>query len=377
MLAYCYSQELEHYSDRLPSNLGRSSLLHSLASAYKLLQRADVMLIQPEPTSRHELLQYHALDYVEMLLNGASCALTEVDLSRFGLEYDCPVFEELAEYVRYIAGASITAARALTRYDKSVSIAVNFDGGRHHAKRACASGFCYVQDIVLAIQELRKSDSRVLYIDLDLHHGDAVEAAFQHSDRVYTLSIHRYDRGFFPNSGTFDDQGSGKGKGFSLNIPLRRGLSDQSLLVLTDEVIIPVINSYLKQGAKQSVVVQCGVDSLAADPCNEFNLSIEGYCATIAKIQRTASTLGAKLLILGGGGYNKSAASRCYSAILATMLHVTLGDIPDHEYWTEYADTDYELALTACNAAMPDENEPSLSALITDVQARLALTLRT
>lgn len=372
MISYCYSPELTRFSDLLPSNPKRSSLTHGLIQAYGLLNHATVDVVDPEPATRRELLSYHTAEYLDALWEAESGEIADDDLSRFGLEHDCPVFPGLKSYVCYVAGASLAAARTLTRGVSPAEVAISFDGGRHHAKRFAASGFCYVQDIVLAIQELRKLHSRVLYIDLDLHHGDGVEAAFVHSDRVFTLSLHRYDQGFFPNSGGFHDQGKGRGKGFSMNIPLKRGLSDQSLKLLVEQVIIPVIESYIDKGSEQSIVVQCGVDSLALDPYKEWNISIDGYCAAIAQIHEKAKALGAKLLLLGGGGYNITAASRCYSAILATLLDVELGDIPEHVYWPDYAESHHELARFDTNAGMVDENIDSLPALISCARQRIA-----
>jgi histone deacetylase 8 len=117
-------------------------------------------------------------------------------LEEFGLESDCPVFEGMEEYVKWVAGGSISAAQALceNKYD----VAVFWDGGRHHAGRSHAAGFCYVNDIVLAIFQLHHVFQKVLYIDIDIHHGDGVEKAFELSPRVFTLSFHRFDAGFFP-----------------------------------------------------------------------------------------------------------------------------------------------------------------------------------
>ena len=370
MIAYCYSPECEQYSDLLPSNQGRSSLVHRLASAYKLLADEKVSILKPRAASRADLLTYHSEAYVDTILG--KDVLSEEELARFGLEYDCAVFEGMEDYVRWIAGSSMHAARALMDPDNGIMTAVNWDGGRHHCKKGSAGGFCYVQDIVLAIQELRKTCQRVLYIDLDLHHGDGVEAAFLYSDKVFTLSLHRFDPGFFPNSGSFAEQGKGKGKGYNLNIPLRRGLSDASLIQLIDGIVIPTMETYLDPALGQAVVVQCGVDSLALDPCKEWNLSIAGYCAAIARIQDKARALNCKTLYLGGGGYNKTLASRCYTAILAQLVGRQLEDtIPEHSLWDEYADSVYTLAQDDHLPGLADANLQELSQLIAKSRLRL------
>lgn len=103
---------------------------------------------------------------------------------------------------------------------------MNWAGGLHHAKKSEASGFCYVNDIVLAILELLKYHQRVLYIDIDIHHGDGVEEAFYTTDRVMTVSFHKYGE-YFPGTGDLRDIGAGRGKYYSLNFPLRDGIDDQ------------------------------------------------------------------------------------------------------------------------------------------------------
>jgi histone deacetylase 1/2 len=105
--------------------------------------------------------------------------------------------------------------------------AVNWAGGLHHAKRGEASGFCYVNDIVLAILELLKYHHRVLYIDIDVHHGDGVEEAFYTTDRVMTVSFHKFGE-FFPGTGDLRDVGHSKGKYYAINVPLKDGIDDDS-----------------------------------------------------------------------------------------------------------------------------------------------------
>ena len=106
-------------------------------------------------------------------------------------------------------------------------IAINWAGGLHHAKKREASGFCYINDIVLAILEMLRSVPRVLYIDIDCHHGDGVEEAFYTTDRVMTCSFHKFGE-YFPGTGTLSDRGRGKGRGYALNVPLRDGITDEA-----------------------------------------------------------------------------------------------------------------------------------------------------
>lgn len=120
--------------------------------------------------------------------------------------------------------------------EQLVDIAINWSGGLHHAKRQEASGFCYVNDCVLAILELLKKHQRVLYIDIDVHHGDGVEEAFFTSDRVLTCSLHKF-KDFFPGTGYYSDIGFEKGKYRAVNFPLEEGIDDETYFSMFKPVI--------------------------------------------------------------------------------------------------------------------------------------------
>ena len=121
----------------------------------------------------------------------------------------------------------IRAGAAKQLSSGSSDIAINWAGGLHHAKKREASGFCYINDIVLAILELLRTFPRVLYVDIDCHHGDGVEEAFYTTDRVLTCSFHKFGE-YFPGTGHVDDHGRDKGRGYAVNVPLRDGLTDDA-----------------------------------------------------------------------------------------------------------------------------------------------------
>ena len=128
-------------------------------------------------------------------------------LQRFNLGFDCPIFDGIFEYCQTYVAGSIGGACRLN--ESKSEVVVNWAGGMHHAKKSEASGFCYLNDIVLGILELLKKHQRVLYIDIDIHHGDGVEEAFYTTNRVMTLSFHQ-SGDFFPGTGLAHDVGYGK-----------------------------------------------------------------------------------------------------------------------------------------------------------------------
>ena len=169
------------------------------------------------------------------------------------------------------------AAGAGKLNDGSADIAINWAGGLHHAKKSEASGFCYVNDIVLAILELLKKHQRVLYIDIDIHHGDGVEEAFYCTDRVMTVSFHKYGE-YFPGTGDIEDVGAAEGKHYAVNFPLRDGIDDESY----EGIFRPVLQHVMDWYQPGAIVLQCGADSLAGDRLGCFNMSLKGHAQCVS-----------------------------------------------------------------------------------------------
>ena len=261
-------------------------------------------------------------------------------MTAFNFGDDCPVFDGLYQYCAVYTGATLSSARTLLQSPPGTStssrsrlhsdIAVNWSGGLHHAFKSGASGFCYINDIVLAILILLTRHPRVLYVDVDVHHGDGVEAAFASTDRVLTLSLHKYDPAeFFPGSGGPNDTGPlnprNPGARHSLNVPLRDGIDDDQYEWLFDQVVREAHDVF----RPTVIVLQCGADSLGGDRLGKFNLNIaaHGHCVT------TCRSLGLPLLLLGGGGYTARNVARlwCHETALATDNNLgNDAQIPDY-----------------------------------------------
>ncbi|KAJ2026667.1 Histone deacetylase 8, partial [Coemansia sp. S610] len=284
-------------------------------------------------------------------------------LKRFGLLYDCPVFEGMEDHVRMAAGGTLTAAACLI--EGSTQVAMHWEGGRHHGQRSRAAGFCYINDVVLGILKLQGRFGKVLYIDLDLHHGDGVQDAFQHSNKVMTLSIHHCDRGFYPNTGRAADEGKGRGIGHSINAALRGGASDATF----KRVFEPAASAAVETFEPGAVVVQCGCDGLAGDPHKIFNLTAQALADAVQAV------LAWKLptLLLGGGGYNSANAARCWTRLTAVAAGeqdiAASEDIPEHAYLNDYAPA-FDMATDATLAA-DDNTEESTAKVVSAVLAAI------
>jgi histone deacetylase 3 len=193
-----------------------------------------------------------------------------------------------------------------------------------------ASGFCYVNDIVLAILELLRYHQRVVYIDIDIHHGDGVQEAFYLCDRVMTVSFHRYGDRFFPGTGSMYELGSDAGRYYSVNVPLKQGIDDDSYF---DHVFKPSMDKVMSFFQPSAIVLQCGADSLAGDRLGSFSLSIKGHGKCVEYMKQFHMPI----LVLGGGGYTVRNVARCWTYETSLLVDTELqNDLPINEYFEAF-----------------------------------------
>lgn len=332
-----------HYGPGHPMKPTRVRMTHSLVMNYGLYKKMEIY--RAKPATKREMTQFHSDDYIEFLYKVTPNNMNnfQKEQAKYTVGDDCPIFDGLFDYCAISAGGSMEGAARLSR-DKC-DIAINWAGGLHHAKKGEASGFCYVNDIVLGILELLRYHQRVLYIDIDVHHGDGVEEAFYTTDRVLTVSFHKYGE-FFPGTGDLRDMGSGKGKRYACNFPLREGITDENYKRIFEPVITQVMESY-RPGA---IVLQCGTDSLSGDKLGCLNLSMRGHANCI----RFVKSFNLPLLLLGGGGYTMRNVSRAWAFETGLAAGYELGsDLPVNEYY-DYFGPDFKLDVRSSN--MEDRN---------------------
>lgn len=319
--------------------------MHELIKAYGLTKKCQ--LIESIAANESQLRSFHSEEYLNFAKYISRELLTQTDdqmnddftNEEFGIGYDCPPIPQLYELIAQIAGSSICAANAIIT--NACDIAINWFGGWHHANKDEASGYCYTNDIVFAILHLlEKGFTKILYIDLDVHHGDGVQNAFAHTNKVLSVSFHKYEIGFFPGTGDMNDIGFGsKGKYHSVNIPLKDGITDECYVDIFKKVLDKIKCCY----RSQVIICQCGADGLIGDPMNSFNLTIKGYSQCVEHL----ISWNIPLILLGGGGYNILNTARLWTALTACALNEQLdNDIPDHSCFLEYRPT-YELLIEA------------------------------
>ena len=236
-VAYFYSEEIGnfYYAWGHPMKPNRMRMAHELVLSYDMFKRMEVF--RPSLATDEEMCHFHTDDYVHFLqrVTPDNVTLYGRELQRYNIDMDCPVFDGLYKFCQLYTGGSINGAYRLNH--GMADIAINWSGGLHHAKKSEASGFCYINDIVLAILELLKFHARVLYIDIDIHHGDGVEEAFYTTDRVMTVSFHKYGE-YFPGTGHENDIGVLKGKNYAINFPLNDGIDDEAYESIFKPVLV-------------------------------------------------------------------------------------------------------------------------------------------
>eukprot|EP01102_Stenamoeba_stenopodia_P009700 TRINITY_DN2868_c0_g1_i2.p1 TRINITY_DN2868_c0_g1~~TRINITY_DN2868_c0_g1_i2.p1 ORF type:complete len:515 (-),score=87.52 TRINITY_DN2868_c0_g1_i2:82-1626(-) len=294
------------------------------------------------------MMQFHSDDYVNFLKVITPDNVNEYSkqLHRFNVGEDCPVFEGMWQFCQLSAGGSLAGAVRLNQGE--ADIAVNWAGGLHHAKKSEASGFCYINDIVLAILELLKHHQRVLYIDIDIHHGDGVEEAFYTTDRVMCVSFHKFGE-YFPGTGDIRDIGANKGKYYSANFPLKDGIDDQSY----ENIFKPIIQAVIDWYRPEAIVMQCGADSLTGDRLGCFNLSLKGHASCLEFVKK----FNLPLLVLGGGGYTIRNVARCWTYETSILLDTPISDELPYNDYLEYFGPDYRLHIAPSNMENQNSQE--------------------
>ncbi|KAF5685208.1 histone deacetylase 1 2 [Fusarium denticulatum] len=347
-VAYFYDSDIGNYAyvTGHPMKPHRIRLAHSLIMQYNLYQKMEIY--RAKPATRGEMTQFHTDDYIDFLQKVTPDNMDSFmrEQGKYNVGDDCPVFDGLFEFCGISAGGSMEGAARLNR--QKCDIAINWAGGLHHAKKCEASGFCYVNDIVLGILELLRFKKRVLYIDIDVHHGDGVEEAFYTTDRVMTVSFHKYGE-YFPGTGELRDTGIGQGKNYAVNFPLRDGITDVSY----KSIFQPVIENVMKYYQPEAVVLQCGGDSLSGDRLGCFNLSMDGHANCVNYVK----SFNLPTLVLGGGGYTMRNVARTWAFETGVLVGKEMDrTLPYNEYYEYYA-PDFELNVRSSNMENSNSRE--------------------
>jgi acetoin utilization protein AcuC len=293
---FMYSSQLEEggFPPSCPFNSSRPVRTRKTIQSLGLMNYSHTTEVAPLPTSRDQMEWFHKTDYLDTLLK---CSMGEYDYTalQMGLGTpDTPLFKNMYEYLTLACGGTTTGARLII--EKKADIVFNTAGGFHHAGPQAASGFCYINDVVLAAHMLAEAGMRVAVLDLDVHHGDGTQDAFYNRSDVLTISLHESGDTLFPGTGYVNECGEQDGKGYNVNFPLPVGTYDNAYYKAVQEVVLPV----LKRNDPDVIVLVLGMDALAGDPLAHLNLTNSCYADVVADVVE----LDKPILATGGGGYN-------------------------------------------------------------------------
>jgi len=299
----------------------RLELTISLAQTLGVFRAPAITRLAPVLAGEDLLLRIHTPGYIE--------AVQRAPHDPYGAGHglgtaDNPIFDRMHEASCLIAGASVQGAEWV--WSGRGDHAANIAGGLHHAMANRASGFCVYNDPALAISWLLgQGAERIAYVDVDVHHGDGVQAAFYDDPRVLTISLHQSPLSLFPGTGFPEETGRGEGQGASINVALPQRTDDAGWL----RAFHSVVPSALRAFRPQILVSQCGCDAHRDDPLADLALSIDGQRASYQAMHDLAHEVcGGKWLVLGGGGYG---LVRCVPRAWTHLLGIVGGTPVDPE----------------------------------------------
>ncbi len=326
------------YSERfLEYNLGpghplrpvRVKLTYDLLKAKGILGNATVSVVEPQAATEQQILLFHEQEYVSLVKKYSETGKGLLDMG------DTPAFKGCYEATSLVVGASLKACDLVMK--EGFSHAFNPSGGLHHAHPERASGFCIFNDPAISISYLKSKFGvkKLVYLDIDAHHGDGVMYGFYDDPGVLDIDFHESGRYLFPGTGFPDETGTRGGVGVKANISLPPGTGDDSYLQAFRELVPRMVGEF----KPEIILVQCGADGHLDDRLAQLRLSTEAYREVVMEMHRLAHELcQGRFLLFGGGGYTLANVPRVWAVAFATLAGLSPDDTIPEEWATEFRD---------------------------------------
>ncbi|KSU67340.1 acetoin utilization protein AcuC [Arthrobacter sp. NIO-1057] len=300
------------FSDWHPMHPSRLELTHRLSAELGVLSADNVSMHVPEIASVAVLRTVHEQDFIDQVRRVSDDPSLIAEEYGLGTEDD-PVFAGMHDAASRIVGGSVIAAQAIM--DQSTVRAVNFAGGMHHAAKKKASGFCIYNDAAAAIQRMLDNGAqRVVYIDVDAHHGDGTESIFWDDERVLTISLHESGLSLFPGTGFANEIGGPNAQGSAVNVALPAMTGDSGWMRAFHAIVPQLVHAF----KPEIIVSQHGCDAHRDDDMTNLKLSVDAQRQVALDIAQLADDLcEGRWLATGGGGYNVTAV------VPRTWTHLT------------------------------------------------------
>jgi acetoin utilization protein AcuC len=362
---FIYSSDFEKYPypPEHPFNVIRAKKVRDIVRAMGLLSGGGRSEVAPRPAERIVLKKFHTARYLHALKNAAAGRL-DAEALQMGIgSQDCPVFKGVYDYAVLAAGGTLTAAGMIL--SGRADVAFNTSGGFHHAGPERAAGFCYINDVALACIVLAEEGKRVLYLDVDVHHGDGVANAFYDRSDVLTISLHQNPRTLFPGTGFENEIGTGEGKGYCVNVPLPVGTYDQAYMKAFENIVLPLTAAY----NPDVIVFELGADALAGDPLANLRLTNNVYAEIIDHLM----SFNKPILATGGGGYNVENTVRAWALAWSIFCGADRGEDMSHALGGVFLETtEWQAGLRDRALAVTEQQrnavEPAIDAIIRKIK---------
>ncbi|MEM2953352.1 MAG: histone deacetylase [Candidatus Bathyarchaeia archaeon] len=274
-----------------------------------LFDTQNLVIVEPKPAAKEELLRVHDKDYVNLIFHLAE--------KRKPYDMETPVSPEILEAALLIIGGSIECGRAVA--SRKARSAISIGGGYHHAGRNYGGGFCLFNDIAVAVEHLRTEENvkRFLILDYDVHFGNGTSDIYYSDPSVLFISIHQDPRTIYPGRGFTWEIGEGEGEGHNVNVPLPPGTSDDTYLYALKEIFVPLVEEF----KPEIIIANGGSDAHFADTLGNLRLTMKGFFALSRLIRETADNVcGGKLVLMIGSGYNPKVLPLCWYALAAGVV---------------------------------------------------------
>ena len=327
-LAYVYSDEFLKYDfgPGHPLTPIRLKLTYELSRAKGLFDHQNTALVSPRVASEEEVKLFHSEEYVSLVKRLSKIGHGLLDLG------DTPAFKGVYEASAMTVGASLEAVDAVM--SRRADHGINISGGLHHAHEDRASGFCVFNDPAVSIVYLKKKYrlERIMYFDMDAHHGDGVMYGFYTDAGVLDVDFHEDGRYLFPGTGFTSETGEKEGEGFKVNIPVPPGTGDEPYLTGFREIVPALVRAY----KPEFILVQCGADSHADDLLAHLQLTTRTYEEIVTTLHKLAHEVASgRIVAFGGGGYNPANVARSWTMVAAALGEIQpTNDVPNE--WKSY-----------------------------------------
>lgn len=283
---------VEHnMGDAHPESPERIRAIYEMMEEEKRL--ASLAVITPRMATEKEIALIHTQEYVEQIKETAG-------RPRVYLDPDTSTSARSYEIALLAAGGLLEAADLIMDRKVDNAFALVRPPG-HHAEASQAKGFCIFNNAAIAAQYLveKWGLQRILIVDWDLHHGNGSQNAFYSRADVLYFSTHQFP--YYPGTGHWSEIGEGKGKGFTVNVPLAPGKTEDDFLFIYGKLLSPISSAY----KPEFILVSAGFDIFAGDPLGGMEVGVKGFAAMTRELTELARrTAQGRLLLTLEGGYN-------------------------------------------------------------------------